>query len=114
MWAISLNKEPARLIGTICYWHFQKEHYRAEIGYALHTDFWRKGIMKEAILKVLDYGFNNLKLHSIEAHIDPANNGSAAILESTGFVKEAYFKESFYFRGQFLDTAIYSKLQTNK
>ena len=50
------------------------------------------------------------KLRSIEAHINPVNAGSAAILEKMGFVREAYFKEDFYFRGKFLDSAVYSLL----
>ena len=111
MWAIALKENPAKLIGTICIWHFQKEHYRGETGYVLHPGYWRKGIMKEALLKVLDYGFNELNLHSIEAHISPENAGSAALLESTGFVREGYFRENFHFRGNFLDTAVYSILK---
>jgi ribosomal-protein-alanine N-acetyltransferase len=66
--------------------------------------------MKEALIKVIDYGFNEMKLHSIEAHINPENAASAAILEATGFVREAYFKEDFFYKGEFSDTAIYSKL----
>ena len=110
VWAIELVEEPGKLIGTICFWQFKKEHYRAETGYVLHPQHWRKGIMKEALLKVMDFGFHTLKLHSIEAHISPDNAASAALLESTGFIKEAYFKENFHFRGNFLDTAVYSKL----
>ncbi|MEI9943193.1 MAG: GNAT family protein [Chitinophagaceae bacterium] len=110
-WAITLKENPERLIGTICLWHIRKEHARGEIGYALHPDFWKKGIMKEAILKVIDYGFSVMKLHSIDANINPGNAGSAAILESVGFVREAYFKEDFFFRGKFLDTVIYSLLE---
>ena len=109
-WAITLMDNPGKLIGTICLWQFQQEHYRAETGYVLMPDQWRKGIMKEALLKVLDYGFKTLGLHSIEAQISPGNSASAALLESTGFTREGYFKEDFYFRGNFLDTAVYSKL----
>ncbi len=109
-WAIALKENPAKLIGTIGHWRIIKQHYRAEVGYMLHPDYWRKGIMKEALLAVIDFGFNQMQLHSIEAHINPANKGSAAILESTGFVREAYFKEDFFFRGKFGDSAIYSLL----
>jgi len=112
LWGIALMEEPSKIIGTICLWNFKKEHYRSEIGYILHPDHWRKGIMKEAILSVIDYGFKVLKLHSIEALLSPGNIASSAILESTGFVKEGELKESFYFRGEFDDTLIYSKLKT--
>jgi [ribosomal protein S5]-alanine N-acetyltransferase len=114
LWGIALRNNPGVVIGSICFWRLQKEHYRAEIGYALHPEYWRKGIMKEAIHKVLDYGFNKMKLHSVEAKINPENEGSAAILEATGFIREAYFKEDYCFKGSFFDTAVYSKLNNQQ
>ena len=98
------------IIGTIGLWRIIKENYRAEIGYMLLPEYWQKGFTKEAILKVNDYGFHEMKLHSIEARISPKNIGSATVLEKTGFVREAYFKEDFFFDGVFEDTAIYSLL----
>jgi ribosomal-protein-alanine N-acetyltransferase len=109
-WAITLKDEPGLLIGTIGFWRMIKPHYRAEIGYMLHPDHWNKGLMKEAIRAVISYGFGPLCLHSIEAHINPGNAASAALLEKTGFIREAYFKEDYYFRGKFIDSAIYSLL----
>lgn len=109
-WGIFLKKQ-SQLIGTIGYHKIEKEHYRAEIGYMLIPEFWNKGLMSEAIKQVLEFGFKTIKLHSIQANIDPANQRSAAILNKFGFVKEAYFKESFYFNGKFLDSEIYSLLK---
>ncbi|MEJ7588483.1 MAG: GNAT family protein [Ferruginibacter sp.] len=109
-WGMALKENADILIGSIGYWRIIKEHYRAEIGYMLHPYHWKKGLMKEALLKVIDTGFTHLKLHSMEAHINPGNEASAAILVSTGFRKEAHFKENFFFGGVFRDTAIYSKL----
>jgi len=111
LWGIAMKEEPLKLIGTICFWNIQKHNYRAEIGYLLHPQFWRQGIMKEAIQKVLEYGFNVMRLHSVEARLAPENSGSVAVLEATGFVKEGFFKEDFYYNGKFLDTLIYSRLQ---
>jgi ribosomal-protein-alanine N-acetyltransferase len=109
-WAIAFKENPGKLIGTIGHWRLIKEHYRAEVGYMLLPQYWKKGIMKEALIQVIDYGFNEMNLHSMEAHINPQNAASAAILEATGFVREAYFKEDFFYKGEFSDTAIYSKL----
>jgi ribosomal-protein-alanine N-acetyltransferase len=110
LWGIAFSDETSTIIGTICLWNFKKENYRGEIGYILHPGHWRKGIMKEAINAVVSYGFNVLGMHSIEALLSPGNIASSAVLESTGFVKEAHLKESFYFKGEFDDTLIYSKL----
>lgn len=88
LWGIALISDPSVIIGTICLWNFKKEDYRGEIGFLLHPAHWRKGIMKEAIICVIDYGFNVLKLHRIEALLSPENIASSAVLESTGFIKK--------------------------
>ena len=102
-WAITLKANDA-LIGTIGFHKIEKENYRAEIGYMLMSNFHKKGIMQEAIISALDYGFNVMKLHSVEALINPANEASAKLLERNGFIREAYFKENYYYNGKFLDT----------
>lgn len=114
MWGIAMQDEPNQLIGTICFWQIRKEHYRAETGFVLHPLYWRKGIMKEALHKVIDYGFNVMQLHSIDANVAAGNDASALLLESTGFVREAYFKEDFFFNGKFYDTIVYSRLQNEQ
>ncbi len=110
-WAIEFKANPGVMIGYICYWRLVKEHYRAEVGYMLLPEFWNKGIMKEALNEVIIFGYNTMKLHSIEARINPLNKASATLLLSTGFVREAYFKEDFYFNGEFGDTEVYSRLE---
>ncbi|MDQ2863326.1 MAG: GNAT family N-acetyltransferase, partial [Bacteroidota bacterium] len=50
MWGITLKGNTDKLIGNIGYWRLIKEHYRSEVGYMLHPDFLKKGIMKEALL----------------------------------------------------------------
>ena len=87
-----------------------KENYRAELGYLLHPSHQQKGLMQEAVLAVLFYGFSAIKLHSVEANINPANVASKKLLEKNRFVQEAYFKENFYYRGRFMDAAIYALL----
>jgi [ribosomal protein S5]-alanine N-acetyltransferase len=109
-WKISVKENPEKLIGSIGFWRIIKPHYRAEVGYMLHPGFWKKGLMKEALQAVIDFGFNTIHLHSIEAHINPGNAASAGLLEKLNFVREAYFKEDYFFRGKFLDSAVYSLL----
>ncbi len=106
-WGISLRND-SRLIGTIGFWRMDKPNYRAEIGYMLHPEMQGKGLMHEAISAVIKYGFENLNLHSIEANVNPLNVVSKKILEKNGFVREAYFKENYYYNGKFLDSLIYS------
>ena len=112
-WGMAL-KSTNKVIGVIGFYRMQKENYRAEVGYMLHTDFHKKGMMKEAIDVVIAYGFTQMKLHSIEAVIDPRNMASENVLVRSGFVKEAHFKENFLHQGEFLDSMHYSLLGKNK
>ena len=111
-WCMSLKEAPAEPVGTIGLWQLDKENYRAEIGYMLAPPLQGKGIMYEAIKKVVDYGFRQMKLHSVEGKIDPRNIASGKLLEKAGFVQEAYFKENYYMQGGFTDTAVYSILSS--
>lgn len=110
-WGITLQGSNV-VIGNICLWNIKPEHHRAEVGYVLHPEHQNKGIMQEAMRAVLDYGFKTLKLHSIEANVNPSNQSSIKLLEKNKFVREAYYKENYFFEGRFLDSAIYSLLTT--
>jgi ribosomal-protein-alanine N-acetyltransferase len=108
-WAITLKDNP-KLIGIIGHYRIKPEHYRAEIGYMLLPEYQGKGIITEAISEVVNYGFRIMKLHSIEAVIDPENYASEKVLQKNGFIKEAHLKENEFYEGRFLDTVIYSIL----
>jgi ribosomal-protein-alanine N-acetyltransferase len=62
----------------------------------------------------VDFGYDKMKLHSFAAEVDPKNVGSTALLESLGFIREGLLKENLYFKGNFTDTAIYSKINNNQ
>ncbi len=108
-WAIAL-KDTNKLIGTACLWHIHVENCRAEIGYELMPAHHGKGFMLEVLPALIKYAFKTVKLHSLEANVYPDNVASIKLLEKNGFVREAYFKENFYFDGKFEDSAIYSLL----
>ncbi|MDQ3112153.1 MAG: GNAT family N-acetyltransferase [Bacteroidota bacterium] len=106
-WAISL-KGNDEFIGTVNFHRTYPEHHRAEMGYQLLSKYWRQGIMSEAVQAAIDYGFMTMKLHTIEAQVNPNNEASIALLKKAGFVQEAYFRENFYFNGKFLDTPVFT------
>lgn len=86
MWVITLKDEP-KLIGTIVYWNMVKEKDQAEIGYELLPQYHGKGIMHEALLKVIDFGFKTVGLKTILAEPKANNQPSIKLLEKCGFVK---------------------------
>ena len=110
-WAI-IEKSSDKFIGDFALFKIDHKNARAEIGYTLKPEFWGKGYMKEAMLSVFNFGFNDLNLHSLEANINPGNNNSRKILKKMGFQKEAYFRENYYYNGDYLDSEIYSLLKS--
>ncbi|KIO74770.1 alanine acetyltransferase [Pedobacter lusitanus] len=109
-WGISFKNEP-KLLGMICLIRMQPENYRSEVGYILHPDAQGKGIINEALGALIDYSFNVLKFHSLEAVIDPDNHASEKVLLRRNFVKEGHFKENCFYEGKFLDSVIYSLIK---
>lgn len=110
-WMITLKDDP-KMIGTIGYYYIKPEHYRAEIGYMLLPKFQGNGYITEAIAEVVKYGFSTMQLHSIEAVVDPLNLSSCRVLEKCGFIKEGHFKENEFYNGEFIDSVVYSKLNS--
>lgn len=108
-WAIRL-KENGLLVGTIGYVRIHAEHNKAEIGYMLHKDLFGQGIMSEAMEAILSFGIEKMKLHRIEAVIDPGNIASEKLLKKFGFEYEGHLKENFLFEGRYLDSVHYALL----
>lgn len=111
-WAVCL-KENNKLIGDFGFHRIDTYNHRAEIGYALLPQFHNMGIATEAISQIIELGFNSFGFHSMEVNINPNNASSEKLLLKLGFVKEAHFKENYYFNGLFLDSVIYSLLKSN-
>jgi len=86
-WGMSKTNNP-KLIGTICLWNFNAKKTVAEIGYELRPEFHGKGLMSEAMGTVLDYGFRELKLKSIEAFTSKYNESSKSLLNKFDFKLE--------------------------
>ncbi len=83
-WVINL-KSDRKVIGTVCFWNLSEAESRAEIGYELAPDLQGKGLMQEAVLKVIVYGFEKMKLQTIEAWTNAENAGSIKLLEKNNF-----------------------------
>ena len=60
----------------------------AEVWYKFHADFWNKGYATETLQRILEFGFNQLKLHRIEAGCAVDNIGSIRTLEKAGMTRE--------------------------
>jgi [ribosomal protein S5]-alanine N-acetyltransferase len=93
-WAITLNGTD-KLIGTICLFNFCDDNLKVELGYELLPDFQQKGIMQEAILKVIDFAIQHIGLHSIEAYTHSENQRSTRLLEKLNFKRHSAEDDNF-------------------
>ncbi|MFN7250607.1 MAG: GNAT family N-acetyltransferase [Anaerobacillus sp.] len=109
-WGIEL-KDSKEFIGTVGFNALSLKHKRAEIGYELHPNHWRKGYATEVITKILDYGFNDLGLTRIGAVVFVENVASNQLLLSLGFVKEGVLKQYMYQNDIAHDTYVYGLLK---
>ena len=88
-------------------------HKRGGLGYWLGTDFWRKGFATEAARAVLNYGFQTLELHRIEAGHYPRNPASGRVLEKIGMQREGLMRGDVLKGDRFEDTIMYARLRTD-
>ncbi|MFD1552573.1 N-acetyltransferase [Putridiphycobacter roseus] len=83
-WAITAKPDPT-MIGSISLWNFSTDGKKAEVGYDLSPAFHKKGIMAEALKRVIKFGFDTLKFEVIEAYTQSNNKNSIQLLTKQGF-----------------------------
>jgi len=83
----------------------------AQIGYTVVRSWWNLGFASEAVAALTEYAFATFALHRITASVDPRNLASCRVLEKAGYVKEAHFRQSEWFKGEWADDAIYARLR---
>lgn len=81
-----------RVIGHISFIKYFGEH-TYEIGWVFHPDFYNQGYATEAAQAIINYGFNQMKLHRIVATCQPENIGSFRVMEKLAMRKEGLFKK---------------------
>jgi len=75
----------------------------AYLGYAVGKPYARQGYMREGIQLVLGNAFQNLRLHRVEANIQPGNRASIALAEGAGFRREGFSPRYLKIGGRWRD-----------
>lgn len=108
-WAIVFEPD-CKMIGTCGFTSFNCTSDSAEVGYVINPDYWGRGIASEALELVLRFGFEELKLHRIEAKFMQENERSRHVMEKMGMTFEGYLRESMLVKGNYVTVGVCSIL----
>lgn len=82
-----------------------------DVGYVLRRDRWGQGYGTETARMLVDFGFQTLGLHRIEATCDPYNVASRKILEKTGMQYEGRARQRLWVHGTWRDSLLFAILE---
>ncbi len=83
----------------------------ASLGYWIGEPFARKGYMTHATQSLIEYCFNDLGLHRLEAACLPTNDASKSLLRKCGFEQEGYAKSYLKIAGRWEDHLLFGLLK---
>lgn len=101
VWAME-HKQSKKVIGSISIWNINREKNSGELGYGIIPDYQGLGLMKESLLKVVEYGLKKMKLGMLDAYTEENNIKSIKLLEKCNFVEIdrvediGYYNERIY------------------
>jgi [ribosomal protein S5]-alanine N-acetyltransferase len=107
-WGVQLEQG---VVGTCALANIDRKHRRAEVGFALARAFWGRGLIVRALPAVIQFAFERLDLHRIEADTDPRNVASMRVLERLGFQREGLLRERYFQFGEAQDAVFFGLLR---
>jgi ribosomal-protein-alanine N-acetyltransferase len=108
-WAIC-NKDDLTFFGAGGLNDLEKENRKAEVGFWLMPENWGKGIMKEVIPVICNYGFQTLGLHRIEGFVESDNINCKNGLKKLDFDFEGSMRDCEVKNGKFISLDIYAAI----
>ena len=110
---VFLKDDPYTIIGTISLYDVSTPFARADIGYKFSSQYHHKGYASEAVEKLIDIAFTELKLHRLCARVQEDNIPSIRLLTGLGFEKEGICRGYMRMHGQWVDHLQYSLIAPN-
>jgi len=110
---IITDRQSGRTLGRVGFHTWYEAHSRAEVGYHITRDEDKqKGIMKEALYRMLLHGFDEMNLNRVEAFVGPGNAASQRLLIGMGFVEEGRLREHYCKNGVAEDSLCFGLLKS--
>ena len=99
-----------KVIGTVLLFKFDEGSARVELGYVLGRQYWKQGLMREALEAVCGHAFSAMGIRRMEAEVNPMNHGSNGLLQRVGFTLEGTMRQRWVAKGVAYDTNFYGYL----
>jgi ribosomal-protein-alanine N-acetyltransferase len=108
---LAVRREDGAILGVFNFSNVVRGWFRsAYLGYYGFAPFTGHGYMTEAFGLALDYAFAKLKLHRVEANVQPGNRRSNALVVRVGFTREGYSRRYIRIAGRWRDHVRYAML----
>ncbi|MGC1175556.1 GNAT family N-acetyltransferase [Polaromonas sp.] len=91
-WALQ-HRATGEFLGTCGLFNWDQRWQKCFLGYELNPNAQRQGLMREALKKILTWGFERGQLHRVEALIHPDNQASLGLAAQLGFQVEGRLRE---------------------
>ncbi|MEA5078200.1 MAG: GNAT family protein [Anaerolineaceae bacterium] len=104
------EKVSGQVIGDVAFHIEANSPQQAILGITLASAYQSKGYATEAMQRLLQFLFEELKLHRVSAYIDVDNPASYHLLERLGFRREGHFVENTWFKGAWGSEYFYALL----
>ena len=105
---VIIMREHDKIVGDIGIHFTDQDAKQVEVGWTLDKNCHGKGIATEALTRLFNFIFSDLKKNRITASIDPENSRSIALAERLGFKREAYLRNNIQIDGVWYHDLIYS------
>lgn len=113
-WAITHRDDVHIVLGSCGFYMTNKDFRSAEIGFELHPDYWRRGLMSETLTAALNFGYSSrffFELNRVQALTSLENIASINLLKNFGFQPEGVLREYGYWNERFHDLRMFSVLR---
>ncbi|SHM48779.1 GNAT family N-acetyltransferase [Phytopseudomonas punonensis] len=111
-WAVA-SRDGDLLMGACGFNDWSHQHHSVDVGYWLLPDYWRRGLLSQALPAILRYAFRHMSVHRVHADIEPENIASCRLIEAQGFTLEGTLRDVECKDGRYLSLHQYSLLATD-
>lgn len=110
---IILNKETNEPVGRVVLWTIDESIREWEMGWFIHPIYWKNGYASEAAKAMIQFAFETLSVHRIQALCHEHNQRSERVMINCGMYKEGILRSVRYLNHHWAGSLIYSILDSD-